>query len=41
MSMATKREAYASYSAYFRAEYSMGSEVRHVVTHLNSFAFLP
>ena len=30
--MATKSEAHASQTAYFRAESSVGSEVRHVVT---------
>ena len=38
--MATKREAQASQSAYFGAESSVGSEVRQVVTHRSSFAFL-
>jgi hypothetical protein len=41
MSIATKSEAHASQSAYLGAESSVGSEVRHVVTHLSSFGRLP
>ena len=41
MWMSTYREALASQSEYFGVVSSVGSEVRQVVTHRNSFGFLP